>query len=344
MSIFAPRQRAPPFPQPFNIDVPSRPAAPSFSIDYTNERTVEAVGTAILYTPNTDYSNPVSGAGAKIALTPGKDLYLWVKSTASSFASMDYHLVVPDRPAAPSYSVDYSNENTNEIVTSAIEYSPSPDLSGAVSGTGSNVAVVPGSDYYFRVKPTSSSFASGIFHLPVVARPVITTAAGDTVNNNFTIAVDFHKEVTGFAAADMEITNARADLTGALTTDISPFTNGYVTVRILANAVTPGNFASSVFKTYYKKLVSAIPDDKGSDGYLILYPSGTKDVLHVEVTRNLKFPVDIMILNSSGALVMQKTLNDPVSDMDLNHVSPGLYVLKAMDASGKVFLGKVVKQ
>jgi hypothetical protein len=194
------------------------------------------------------------------------------------------------------------------------------------------------------VKYTLSSFASAIFHLPVAQRPVITTAAGDTVHDAFNASVDFHKEVTGFEASDIEVTNAQVTLTGALTVHVDPVSNGDVTVKVIANAVTAGNFASDVFKTYYKELASLISDNTDANAPMLVYPSPVGDILHVEIPKRLTLPVDIKLMNSSGAIVIHKKLVVAESTLELNNIPPGLYILKAIDVTGNVISGKVIKR
>jgi hypothetical protein len=266
-----------------------------------------------------------------------------MKATASQFASAIQELVASARPAPPTYTVNFAGESTTGNVPATVEYSTASNMTGALAGTGSQVTLIPGTDLYFRVKYTSSSFVSAVSHLPVEVRPDIVTAAGDTIHNEFTASVDFHKAVTGFTASGIEVTNAVVTLTGALTMNINPVSAGDVTVKVIANAVTTGNFASDIVKTYYK-VVTSILDDTESKGSVLMFPSPVNDILHIAIPKNLALPVDIKFMNSNGAVVIQKKLFDAESDLDLKNLPPGLYILKATDAAGNVISGKLVKQ
>jgi len=154
-----------------HLDVPARPSGPpSYSIDYFNERTNENVSSTVAYSTTPNFTSPVNGTGTPVALTPGQDLYFWVKETSSSFASLTYHLPVSARPATPTITIDYSNEVTSSI-SSSQEWSTSASMTSAVAGTNAALSVIPGTDLYIRTKATASTFASLIQNLDVPNRP-----------------------------------------------------------------------------------------------------------------------------------------------------------------------------
>jgi hypothetical protein len=327
-----------------HLTVPARPSTPAFTINYQTESTATAVPTDCEYANNAGMTSAVSGTGSTIPLTPGSTLYFRKKATSSQFVSAVQTLVIPVRPATPAYTVNYSIEHTAESIPVTVEYSASADMSAPNVGSGSTLGLVPGTDLYFRVKYTPSSFASSVFLLSVDQRPVLTTAATDTVNAGFTAAIDFHQSVTGFAADDIEVTNATVTHTGGLNIKIDPVATGDVTVKVVANAVSPGNFASDVFKTYYKVLTSSGPGIERPVGSLLVYPSPFDHVLYLDITRDITLPVDLKILNGSGAAVIHKILVSSKSALEMEDVPAGLYILKAIDADGKEISCKVIKQ
>jgi hypothetical protein len=154
----------------YHLVSPSRPAAPVFTIDYANERTVEDVSAGIYYSKSSSYTDPMGGTGSKMVLTPGQDLYLWLNATASSFASLDYHLVVPNRPQTPSVTIDFINERTSAL-SAATEWSQNAAMSPATQGTNNAVTITPGTDLYFRTKAGATQFKSEIQHLVIPYRP-----------------------------------------------------------------------------------------------------------------------------------------------------------------------------
>jgi hypothetical protein len=82
----------------YRLRVPERPATPTATIDYEAVTTVESFPSAVVFSNNPNYTGPITCTGTPISLIPGQDLYIWVKQTVNSFASNDYHLVVPEKP------------------------------------------------------------------------------------------------------------------------------------------------------------------------------------------------------------------------------------------------------
>ena len=153
------------------LTAPGRPAAPSFDIDYPNERTSSVVSSEYQYSSSSDMSSATTGSGSFVGLSPGSSRYFRKLASASAFASSIQTLAVPGRPAAPSFGIDYPNERTSSVVTSDYQYSSNNDMSSATNGSGSFVGLNPGSNLYFRKAASASAFASSIQNLAVPARP-----------------------------------------------------------------------------------------------------------------------------------------------------------------------------
>jgi hypothetical protein len=84
-----------------NLVVPGRPATTTYTIDFIGETTSEIVPATDEYSANSNMSAATSGAGAKITITPGQNLYLRTKATTASFASLVQMLSVNYRPTSP---------------------------------------------------------------------------------------------------------------------------------------------------------------------------------------------------------------------------------------------------
>jgi hypothetical protein len=328
-----------------HLIVPSRPVEPSVSVDFTNESTGENIASTLEYSIQADMSGSLNGTDVVLGLTPGNDLYFRTKATVSSFRSGIQHLVVPARPAEPSVSIDFTHERTTESFASTTEYSPQGDMSGSQSGTGVVLNLTPGTDCYFRVKSAASSFASGVFHLVVPERPVINTAVGDTLQADFfTAALDFHTEASGFDATDMEATNADVVLTEPLTIKVIPVATGEVTVKVIANAISAGNFVSDVLTTFYKEVVSSIPDAVGLKGSISVYPVPVNNKLMVETSLSNILPAEIILMDIRGSVMLRVKMESKRIALDMSSVPQGMYIMKTIDSAGNVMTGKVIKQ
>jgi hypothetical protein len=187
-----------------HLSVPARPSPPEISIDYLSERTEQIIDPGIEYSDSSSYANPVNGTGNKMALTPGHDLYFWVKATSNSFYSLVTHLQVPVRPAKPSITIDYSKE-TSSPVYSSMEYATDSSMGSATLGGDTAIAVSPGSNLYFRSRATTVSFSSGIQHLFIPERP-----------QSQAYTIDYRKATTVQAIPSTDMYSFIADMSDSL--------------------------------------------------------------------------------------------------------------------------------
>ncbi|NJO70056.1 MAG: hypothetical protein HC830_12930 [Bacteroidetes bacterium] len=93
-----------------HLVVPAIPAVPNYVVDFVNKTTTANVPATVEYSTNSNMSGATAGTNTKVSLTPGTDLYLRTKSTATAFASAIQTLDVPAAPAQPAYVVDFSTE------------------------------------------------------------------------------------------------------------------------------------------------------------------------------------------------------------------------------------------
>ncbi len=140
-----------------HLTVPAKPSAPTFSIDYANELTVENINNTVEYSASSSFAGTIVGSGNRVLLTPGQDLYFRTKANASAFTSESFLLHVPIRPETPAIAIDYSNEMTTPIASS-MDYSLNASISPSTAGADQAVSVIPGTELYIRVRSTSSQF------------------------------------------------------------------------------------------------------------------------------------------------------------------------------------------
>jgi hypothetical protein len=165
-----------------HLTVPARPSTPSYTIDYSSEKTSENVSSDVEYSTSSSFTSPSNGSGSQVPLTPGQNLYFRKKVTGSSFTSSAFQLTVASRSSGPSVSINYPNEKTNEVLATTVEYSTSASMAGATCCSNAQVSLTPGTDLYFRYKSTGNTFASSNTLLDVPARPVSPSIAIDFPN------------------------------------------------------------------------------------------------------------------------------------------------------------------
>lgn len=83
--------------------------------------------------------------------------------------------------AAPTYTINYTAEETTQTVPATVEYDDNAAFSTPTDGTGAAVALTPGTDMYFRVKQTATTVPGATQTLVVAARPAAPAAL--TINN-----------------------------------------------------------------------------------------------------------------------------------------------------------------
>jgi hypothetical protein len=171
-----------------SLDVPARPATPAVTFSYSTESS-SVVASNTEWSENSSFSPATQGTGSSITINPGTDLYLRVMATGSSFKSETQHIIVPDRPSTPAYSINYTGEVTGTAVSSNDEYSTSNTMSSAVAGTNTQIPLTPGTDMYLRTRATGSSFKSLIQHLVVPPRPETPVFTINYVNSTTTEVV-----------------------------------------------------------------------------------------------------------------------------------------------------------
>ncbi len=326
-----------------HLDVPDRPATPDYQIDYENEVTATAVSASDEYSEHEDFSTALPGTNSPVIIVPGTDLYIRTKATASSFYSGAQRIVVPARPSTPVVDIDFENETTEQDISSSLEYSIDENFSGAVTGAGSPVNVTPGQDVYFRVKSTVSYFKSETYHLNVPGRPVLSSNENDTTNKNpFIVDIFFPYEVTGFDSDDFEVSNGTAsNIRSTYMVDIIPAQDGLVEIKVKANAVNEGNFASNVLNIVFQEAL--FNHIKFISGSILVYPNPTNGLINLNMNPDLPGNTKIEIINVYGQTVCELQLtNDMNNQIDLTCQPDGYYLIKIIRGNS-ILIEKILK-
>lgn len=162
---------------------------PVFTINYSEERTMQAVTSSIEYSYDKDFITGKSvGEGKTLVLTPGKDIYFRYKAGYNSFPSLTTKLTIPARPRiSGNFIVDFENETVRAdsyaYVDNRYEYSGDVTFAGTVkNANGGPLPVTPGANIYIRLRATNADFSSEIYEIMVPQRPEVQNFTIDTVN------------------------------------------------------------------------------------------------------------------------------------------------------------------
>jgi hypothetical protein len=322
------------------LNIPARPAAPAFDINFTYERTSSAISNDYEYSLNSDMSSVVSGSNASVIVTPGTDLYLRRKATSSAYVSSVQHLVVPGRPAAPDLTIDYASEKTDKIVTSAVHYANNPGFTTIHEGTGVQVNLTPGTDMYFRFKATDISFTSNVQMLDVPERPVITTQMiNPTAESPLLFDIQFPCAVAGFDSSDLQVINGTiCHLNGSFTAGVTPSCNGLIGIMVKAASVEPANFASLPISLTYN---GATAVDEFDQNAIVLYPNLASSVITVK--GDGLTGCSYRIINIDGVSLASGIFEFSGREINVSALSPGVYHLVILK-NGKDKALRFVKQ
>ncbi len=324
-----------------NLNVPDRPATPSYQINYVTEKTSKAVPITDEYSRYPDMSSASSGTGIALSLTPGTDLFFRTKASASSFISEIQYLSVGFRPAPPAFQINFENITTLENVNNTIEYSSSSDMASATTGKGVPVSLSPGHDMYFRIKATGSAFASLNFPLLVPAAPILVYTGNDTTTSGtITVQAVLEETMTGFDLTDLSVINGTAqNIRENNTFDVIAGERGLVTVNILSNAFGGASFPSNAVTVFYNKNATGI--SLSEESQFIVYPNPSHDgIIHIKAENGLPFTVEVY--SNEGALVKIWDMNGGKDQIiNLQALAKGIYFLK-INARGKTFIKKAV--
>lgn len=150
------------------------PPAPTFTINFANETTVQNVPNTVEYDDEETFSSSSFGTGVPIPIAPGTT-YFRVKATDTDLVGATQTLTAPARPAAPASGVITYNvaDKTVTGLASIYEYSIN---GGAYSTTASAVNFGAG-PITARTKATASAFAS----VPVTVGTIAAAAEAPAV-------------------------------------------------------------------------------------------------------------------------------------------------------------------
>ena len=159
------------------LQVPDRPAATEYSVDFDLETTTEVISNEDEYSISPDMDAAISGEWLKISLEPGQDLYFRVKVTDTTFSGEIQHLVVPLRSSVPVVSLSDKNSETARFKKSA-------------DGSGEDVTVADGLEYsenfginWNPITPVVTVNATGINHITVRKRATAVSFASEPTLN-----------------------------------------------------------------------------------------------------------------------------------------------------------------
>jgi len=305
-----------------DLDNTATPAAPAYTINYAAETTAQAIPATHEYSTNADMTLSVNGNGSPVVITPGTNLYIRAKGTATKEASAIQTLIVPSRPSVPTYTINFINESTTENVAVADQYSTYSNMSVAITGTNAKVTITPGQNMYFRKAATSANFASLMQTLQVPAQPEAPSApvVNDIANTFDWTFVNQYPNVNNYEYSLNNGTTWANCIAKPIMVGNLQINSGFVKVRIKA---TSGNFKGN-------NLASDAAFNIGTgivnltDAGINFFPNPVCDVLHIE---DINAKSLISIYTIQGVIVKQLNLEGKKLEVPVNNLPAGTYIL-----------------
>ncbi|MFC2104347.1 M6 family metalloprotease domain-containing protein [Bacteroidota bacterium] len=218
-----------------------------------------------------------------------------------------------------------------------------------VTNEGSNVytvEVTPTSDGDITVQLTENSvddiagygnIASNVFSieydgtLPTVA--ITSTESTSTQVSPIPLTFTFSEDITDFAITDITVTNGTAgnfNTTSAsiYTAEITPSSDGTVTAKVNANAVTDiASNTNAVSDTWTITYTAPTGIGKLNEMGIALYPNPTNGLLKVELTKSYT-TADITVVDQSGRVVYTNNFDQATEQkIDLTNQAKGVYII-----------------
>ncbi|RXQ92201.1 choice-of-anchor D domain-containing protein [Ancylomarina salipaludis] len=327
------------------LEVKARPAKPVFTVDYTQMKTTEIVPETVEYAYDAVYTqNYGVGTGQVISLASG--LSYWFRVMASNaneqFRSKSYQLDVSTIPAAPQYTIDYLNEQTAQEIPESVEYAEDLDFTQNIQkGTGAKIAVLPGTDLWFRLSQSDNHDAGEKFHLMVPDRPLAPIVVEE---NNETKVFDWNWVDTFDQAEDYDFSMDGGESWKPVSEkplrigDIS-LPAGMLQVR-LASHIDGDVLCFSGMELVSTIDFSVVTGIEDFEAHISVYPNPVHNYVRIQLPAYQD--ARLVLTNQQGQVVLIRKLKEESFSLNLSHLSSGIYFL-VLEIDGSRTTKKIIK-
>jgi len=318
--------------------IPPLPAVNPISINYTDETTNEVVPKNVYYIIQglNDWDTPIKGGDTLVTITPGSDMEFQIPVSDTSFASDTLELIVPSRPEAPDYSIEYISETTVESISDQMQHSLSDDWLDPVDGTNTRIDLTPGTTQYIRAKATPTSFTGETQVIIVPDRPDIPVVSLSDKNS---AEATFKKSSDG-SGADVvtgdgfEFSLNMGD-TWSLAEDITTVDASRIKNIIVRKQATSGTFRSLPTENLDYETPVAILEDASvcnGPGDVVQVRSnidnGSVYLVEKSVVHNTVEDLENAITGNAGNKIVITAANTEYG-ISMNGLNPGIYFVYA---------------
>jgi hypothetical protein len=107
---------------------------------------------------------------------------------------------------------------------------------------------------------------------------------------------------------------------------------------------TSGSVAQGVQQPYEIFVATAIPEAKGIDLSMSVYPNPTTNRLTLKVSEYESDNLSYHLFDVTGKLVKMKKITDPETRIIMQDLKPGVYFLRIVDKNKEIKVFKIIKK
>jgi hypothetical protein len=284
-----------------------------------------------------------SGGGTNIISATGATTYSWSTGATTSTIS-----------ASPSVTTVYTVTGTSGGCSNTYT---------VLQGVGANPTVTANSGTVcsgaaFTINPSGAdtySFSGGSAVVSPTANTLYTVTGTSTLSGCTGSAVS-NVNVVPSPTANLSASSNTTCVNGTtITLTGSPAGGTYGGANVSGNVFTPSvagtfsptyvitNTVTGCSKTASTSIVvspcTGIASLNGNTPITNIYPNPTSGMVTLDVAR----PIKVVLTNSLGQVVLTETLNAGKQNIDLRHLSNGIYILKFTD-QGKQYDTRIIKE
>lgn len=105
-------------------------------------------------------------------------------------------------------------------------------------------------------------------------------------------------------------------------------------INVLGNEI-PGNCST----------ISGVRNSENDDSSVTIYPNPFNDFVSIKLDFiNSDFPSDLRIYNSLGMLVLQQSITEAITELNIDNLTSGIYFYKLTGADNSVSSGKIISE
>lgn len=261
---------------------------------------------------------------------------VWVRQT-DNISNKRKVASVAAQAEAPSFTINFLTEQTNETIPVLVEYSTDISMLNTSIGDAKTINLTPGTTIYLRNKATITSVASVVQTLVVPDRPEAPKSpiVNDNANTFDWTNNPLFNNVSEYEYSLDEGINWESCVEKPINIGNISLLAGKLRIRVKATSV---NFTGNDLASEADFDINTNTNNLSNQD-INLYPNPVNDVLYLN---NLPEKAQITITSLEGRLIKEFTNEGVRCEISVNHLSSGVYVVR-IKINTNEFISKFIK-